>query len=260
MAQRTRGSRGHAVLHRSRGGAAGRRSALLATAGADRHRPARGRRAAAELPPTGRVGGRQRQHRSGRLRGPRGERPGGQPPGPGDLCRRRNRGRARSSRRSPAMRCGGCARRGSIRPTWSIVADACASMAGGRGRRRAAPGPSRPRQGERGDRGAPRAAPPDRAGLRSSSPPTPATCRTSMPTATPLLEGPRRRRRGAGADARHADRSALRGAARRRAAGQASRRGAGAARSPARRGGRRRVARSGGGPLGRAMSWWQAKS
>ena len=37
-------------------------------------------------------------------------------------------------------------------------------------------------------------------------------------------------------------------------------RGAGAARSAARRGGGRQSPRSGGGPLGRAMSWWQAKS
>ena len=37
------------------------------------------------------------------------------------------------------MRCGGCARRGSTRATWSIVATACASMGERRGRGRAAP-------------------------------------------------------------------------------------------------------------------------
>ena len=106
------------VLDRSQRRAAGRPAADLAPAGADRHRPARLRRAAAQLPPPLRVGRGQRQHGARGLRRARAGGPGGQPPGPGHLRRRGDRGGRRSWRRSRPMRCAAPTRPASARASW----------------------------------------------------------------------------------------------------------------------------------------------
>ena len=202
-------------------------------------------RAAAELPPPRRVGGRQRQHRARGLRRARGGRAGGQPAGPGHLRRRADRGLAGAGGDRRRRTAAGARRRARTPATWSSSpppARAWAVARNGRERRRAA----RSCRGERGDRGAPRAAPPDRpAGDRAGR----LHARPARRHADrgPLLQSPHRRRRGARADAGHLDRPALGGAA----GGRAARRQVGEARA-------RRKARleekSDGSPVGRGPS------
>ena len=122
-----------------------------------------GRRAAAQLPPPRRVGRGQRQHRARGLRRSRAGRAGGQPPGPGHLRRRRDRGGARAG----GDRGRGAAARARCGPRPARAGRSSPPPAPawpGTTRPRAEPPrrPSRPGRGERGDRGAPRAAPPDR--------------------------------------------------------------------------------------------------
>src|SRR6185312_3518254 len=182
-------------------------------AGADLHRPAGERRAPPELPPPRRVGGGQPQHGAGGLRGPRVRWPGRQPAGPGHFRRRRCRrcsraGRDRRRRSAPRRRGGPWPARAGDRDD-GLRQHPRKCWGGGAA---AAAGPPRPCRGERGNRGAAGAAPADRPARGGAGELRALPQRRGAADGAAPGRRPRGRRRGAGGDARHLDRPALRSA------------------------------------------------
>ena len=218
--QRRRRGRAQPLRDRSQRRAAGRPAADLAPAGADRHRPARHRRAPAQLPPPRRVGGGQpRTPCAPSTRGSRRRAWWSAARARAPSSPRASR-RRRSWRRSPPTRCAAPARPGSARASWRSSRWPARASPATAGEAPAPPPPGLPDLAEESEAIEVRQELRRQIGRLEAE----LASYTARPQRRPAdgaapRRRPRRRGRGAGADPRHPDRPALGGAAGGRAAG-----------------------------------------